>query len=102
LGRQFSDFILFILFIIYLYILVLLNLCAGRCNNLTKEAYYGAGRSKSLQNIGYSDICVIVYYCHWMFLHFDIDKWSIKGNESKSRINQSPGSKKESRGIKQL
>nr|AFK45840.1 unknown [Lotus japonicus] len=37
-----------------------------------------------------------------MCLHFDIDKQSVKGNESKSIIVKSTRSKKEGRVIKQL
>jgi len=43
-----------------------------------------------------------MYFSHWVCLHSDIDKRSIKGNESKSRTDKSTGSKKKSRGIKQL
>jgi len=75
---------------------------AGGCDHHSKEKYNGKGWWNSFYNIGYFDIIIRNYSSYWLHLHFHIDKWCLKGNETESRTNKSFGCKKTSRGIKQL
>lgn len=43
-----------------------------------------------------------MYTCYWLCLHFHIDKWSIKGDETKSRTDKPFGCKTQGRGLQQL